>query len=100
MKTLSGAQRRHLRGLANPLNPAVMIGKQGLTASVMDAIHQALDDHELIKVRFLEFKETKKELAQQIADSAHCEEIGMVGHTALFYRTQSDPRKKKISLPE
>jgi len=100
MKTLSGAQRRYLRGLANPLKPVVVIGKNGLNAPVLGAIEEALHDHELIKIRFLEFKEEKKSMAQEIAVATHSEEVGMVGHTALFYRQQTDPRKIKIKLPE
>ncbi len=100
MKTLSGAQRRYLRGLANPLKPVVVIGKNGLNAPVLEAIEVALLDHELIKIRFLEFKEEKKSMAQEIATATHSVEVGMLGHTALFYRRQTDPRKIKIKLPE
>ena len=46
-------QRQHLKGLAQTLNPVVMIGNQGLTESVLREIAISLDAHELIKIRVL-----------------------------------------------
>ncbi|MBN1465437.1 YhbY family RNA-binding protein [candidate division KSB1 bacterium] len=99
MKKLTGAQRRHLRGLANTMKPHVAIGKNGLSQAVIAAIDEALDDFELVKIRFLEFKEQKQQLSERIKDACHCEMVGMVGHVALFYREQADPEKRSIALP-
>ena len=44
-------QRRYLKGLAHTLKPVVMIGNSGLTESVLAEIDNALEHHELIKVR-------------------------------------------------
>jgi RNA-binding protein len=49
---LTGKQRRHLRALAHPLKPVVHVGQAGLTEGVMVAIDQALETHELIKIKF------------------------------------------------
>ena len=97
---LKGSQKRYLRGLANTLKPMVFIGRNGLTDQVLDAIDQSLDSHELIKVRFHEFKEMKKELCREIAEKCQCDLAGMVGHVAIFYRQHPDPEKRKISLPQ
>lgn len=99
MSTLTGYQRRYLRGLANPLKPVILIGKSGLTGQVIDAIDAALADHELIKVRFLELKEERKQLSAEIAGKTGSELAGLIGHVALFYRRNSDPAKRKIQLP-
>ena len=99
MEKLKGSQRRFLRGLANRLKPHIHIGKNGLSDQVFSAIEEALEDHELIKVRFLEFKQEKKELSLDIEKQCRCELVGMVGHVALFYRQQTDPEKQKIKLP-
>ena len=48
---LSDSQRRHLRGLAHHLKPVVMVGQDGLKASVLAEVDAALTDHELIKVK-------------------------------------------------
>ena len=51
MGALRGSDRRHLRGLANPIKAVVQIGEAGLTEGVLAAVDRALRDHELIKVR-------------------------------------------------
>ncbi|HEY2809186.1 MAG TPA: YhbY family RNA-binding protein [Steroidobacteraceae bacterium] len=48
---LSERQRRHLRGLAHPLKPVILMGKTGLTDSLATETARALHDHELIKVK-------------------------------------------------
>ena len=98
MQELRGADRKALRGLANPLQPIIMIGRNGLNKSVLQSIDEALNDHELIKVRFQEFKENKKELCQEIAQKEHCHHVGLIGHVGIFYRPAKDPEKRKIDL--
>ena len=99
MEKMKGSQRRYLRSLANRMKPHVFIGKNGLADSVYTAIDAALDDFELIKIRFIEFKQEKKELSAEIEKECQCEMIGMVGHVALFYRQQADEEKRLITLP-
>ncbi len=99
MTTLKGSQKKYLRGLANPLKPVVFIGKEGLTPHVINAIDEALTIQELIKVRFLEFKEEKKELNRDIEKKGQCILAGMIGHVAIFYRQHPDNEKRKIQLP-
>ncbi len=99
MTELTGAQRRYLRGLANPMKPMVYIGKNGLSEEVLSAIDAALQAHELIKVKFLEFKDEKPTLTQTIAKKLACEPVGTIGHVVLFYRANQDKDKRKIMLP-
>lgn len=91
-----------MRGLAHPLKPVVFIGQKGLTTALTQAMKDALEQHELVKVKFIEFKEKKQklDLAVQIEKDAACEMVGMIGHMATFYRPQSDPKKRKINLPQ
>ncbi len=99
MDKLKGSQRRYLRSLANTMKPNIHIGKNGLTEQVFSAINAELDNHELIKVRYLDFKDQKKELNVQIEETCRCDMVGMIGHVALFYRRQDDPAKRVIKLP-
>lgn len=98
MQQLTGAQRRYLRGQGSLIRPHVFVGKNGLAEPVVKAIDEALDDHELIKVRFLDFKDEKKNLSADIEKLCGCEMVGMVGHVAVFFRRHSDPEKRRISL--
>lgn len=96
---LSGPARRHLRGLAHHLNPTVSVGKAGLTETLVDATKQALSDHELIKVRFVDHKKERREIGAELADRVCGELITIVGHVAVIFRPQDDPERQKIFLP-
>lgn len=100
MSELSGFQRRFLRGQAHGLKPLVHLGKQGLSDPAVAMIDEALSHHELIKVRFVDFKDEKKQLAARIEELLQADLVGMVGHTATFFRQQRDPDKRKIALPQ
>ena len=45
---LTGKQRRYLRSKGQQLKPVVMIGRAGISDSVMREVDTALKDHELI----------------------------------------------------
>jgi RNA-binding protein len=47
---LSEKQKKHLRRLAHPLSPLVMLGNAGLTDGVVAELERALAHHELVKV--------------------------------------------------
>jgi RNA-binding protein len=96
--SLTGADRKYLRGLAHHLKPLAQVGKTGLTPNVLAAIDEALEHHELIKVRFLDFKDQKRQLAQIVAADTNSKMIGSIGHVFMFYRQHPDPEKRKIHL--
>ncbi len=97
---LAGFQRKALRGLAHRLDPAVLVGQAGLTPAVISSIEAALDAHELIKVKFVDHKEEKRNLSAAIADQCHAHVAGMVGHVVILYREHCDPQKRRIRLPQ
>ena len=53
--TLSGSTKKYLRGLAHHLKPIIMVGKNGVTDDLINAVNEALTGSELIKIKFLEF---------------------------------------------
>ncbi|MDE2271933.1 MAG: ribosome assembly RNA-binding protein YhbY [Xanthomonadaceae bacterium] len=96
---LTSSQIRYLRGLAHPLKPVVMLGGKGVTAGVLKELDQALDDHELIKVRLSGGDRTERanELDRLIG-SSHAETVQTIGHIAVLYRRNHD--KPQIALPK
>ncbi len=98
LSTLNAAQRKQLRSLAHHLEPIVLIGKQGVTETVVGAVDDALEAHELVKIRFHEHKDAKKLLTAEIAQRTGCEVAGIIGHVAILYRQQEDPEQRSISL--
>ncbi len=101
MEKLKGFQKKYLRGLAHDKKPLVFVGQKGVSATLIKAMDEALDAHELIKLKFNEFKEKdqKKEVAEIIEKETLSEMVGMIGHMAIFYRQQKDPEKRKILIP-
>jgi RNA-binding protein len=101
MEALKGFQKKFLKGLAHQLKPVVFIGQKGLSDSLIGSIHDALNTHELIKVKFVEFKEKPQKIAMATAIEAKtgCRRVAIIGHTVIFYRQHADPDKRKIRLP-
>ncbi len=99
MEKLTGRQRRYLRGLAHGLKPVVQIGKNGLTDSVYESLGEALGHHELIKVRFVDFKDQKRQACEEIDARLGSACVATIGHVAVFYRRAAEPDERKIELP-
>jgi RNA-binding protein len=99
MEQLKGSQRKYLRSQAHHLKPLVLIGRNGISKQVLGSVDLALKDHELIKVKFGEFKEAKKEISAEIAQTTKSELIGIIGNIAIFYRQHAEPEKRKIKIP-
>ena len=86
---LLGFQRKFLRGLAHSYRAVVQVGQEGVTTAVVAAVRQALQDHELVKVRLHRPKD-KKAMAQQLATRTDAELCGLVGHQAILYRPRAE----------
>ena len=99
MENLKGSQKKYLRSLAHHLKPLVIIGAKGVTVPLLGSVDLALKDHELIKIKFGEFKEAKKEMSAEIAKATKSELVGLIGNIAIFYRPQPNPEKRKIKMP-
>ncbi len=99
---LKGFQKKYLKGLAHAYKPLVHIGQKGLSENLSAALEETLDSHELIKVKFIDFKEKeqKKELLKKIEVETLCELVGMTGHIAILFRQNRNPEKRRIIVPE
>jgi len=96
---LTGAQKSALRGIGQTLEPALKLGKSGLTREFFLELQRLLNTHELVKLRLLEKDRTvRAELCERIADEGRCLCVGAVGGTALFFRRQEDPAKQRVAI--
>jgi len=59
MQPLKSFQAKHLRALAHSLKPVVLVGQKGISPSLLGSIHEALNAHELIKIKFVDFKDRR-----------------------------------------
>jgi RNA-binding protein len=97
---LKGYQRSYLMRLSHELKPVVMVGKGGLSAGLVATTDTALEDHELIKVKFVDFKEERHEVAEQLAEATGATLVRVIGNIAVLYRHQEDPDKRWVHLPK
>ena len=78
--------RAQLRSRAQTISPVVMVGHEGITEGVVSALDAALTDHELVKVRFQDFKEMVRDLSSELAQKTKSALVSTTGFTAVFYR--------------
>jgi RNA-binding protein len=98
--SLTGAQKSYLRRLGQTLEPALKVGRSGLTPAFFAELQKLLRAHELVKLRFLGAdRDERATLCEQIADEGRCVCVGAVGHTALFYRQHPEPAERTVQLP-
>lgn len=95
---LTTKQKQFLKGLAHHLSPVVMLGGNGLTEGVLAEIENALDHHELIKVKIAGAdREMKQLIIDAIVRETKAVEMQTIGHILVLYRQSEE---KKISLPK
>jgi RNA-binding protein len=101
-ESLKGYQRKFLRAMAHAMKPVLLVGQRGVTPTVAQELAQALDRHELVKIKFIEckVKSDKQRMAEELKAAVGAHLIGMLGHTAIFFRSNPDPEKRKISPPQ
>jgi len=99
MSDLTSKQRKYLRAEAHHIDPVVLIGKNGFYEGASIAIDNALNIHELIKIKFREFKDERKKIGNQIAHELKCKIVGQVGNTIILYRYNSKLDKHSYKLP-
>lgn len=88
MDTLTNSEIRQLKARAQHLEPMFKVGKAGLSEGFIRSVGEALGLHELVKVKFLEFKEDKKTLTPQLAEKTSSRLIMRVGNVAVLYRAR------------
>lgn len=86
MVPLSNAQVRALKAQAQRMKATLKIGKEGLSPQFLAALDEALKHRELVKVKFDEFKEQKKELTPQLAEKSGSHLVTRVGNVVVLYR--------------
>ena len=95
---LSGKQRSYLTQKSQKMKPVVYIGKNGPTDSAVKAVDDALMHHELLKVKFVDMKEFKKDIATEISEKTKAELVRVIGNIAILYK--ENPDLKKYRLPD
>lgn len=82
------------------LKPIVTVGKAGSDERIVKALDEALDAHELVKVKFSDFKDAKRAIAEDLAASTSSEIVMIIGNIAILYREQEDLTLRRFHLPK
>ena len=95
---LSNAQKRYLRGLAHDLKPVVMVGAKGVGPALLAELDQALDLHELVKVRVsAEERAERDAMIEALLEPSDAVLVARIGPVAVLYRRSKD--KPLVILP-
>ena len=87
----TGAELRRLKGMAQRLDTVTRLGHGGLSPTFIAAVNHELANHELVKIKFTDFKDQKKELAAKLAEATNSHLIWIIGHVAVLYRKAAKP---------
>lgn len=95
---MTSKQRAYLRGLANPLEAIVHVGKGGMSDTIVKQADDALAARELIKGKVLETAPSSaREAAEELAAATGATVVQVIGRTFVLYRPA--PEEPKIVLP-
>lgn len=84
---LKESQKKQLRSLAHQLNPVVMVGQHGLKETTLTEVVNALEYHQLIKVKLsVGDRDLRDELIEQIIQHTNAMLIQRVGNIAVLYK--------------
>ncbi len=98
MVELSEQQKRHLRALGHRLKPVVRLGASGASEAVLRELDQALEHHELVKVKVRAGdRKTRDALVARLCQATGAALVLRIGHTALLYRPRRE--EPRILLP-
>lgn len=97
---MNSSTRNYLRRIAHNLQPAVMVGKKGVDEGVVKALDEALIAHELVKVRFQDFKDEVRPLAEELTKKVNAAVVTTVGHVAIVFRQNENPDDQIIHIPD
>ena len=68
------------------MKATLKIGKEGLSPQFLAALDAVLKHRQLVKVKFDEFKEQKKELTPELAERSRSHLVTRVGNVVVLYR--------------
>ncbi|MCR5398858.1 MAG: ribosome assembly RNA-binding protein YhbY [Lachnospiraceae bacterium] len=95
---MTSKQRAYLKGLAMNIEPVFQMGKGSVTPEYTEAIREAFNTRELVKISVLKnCMEDPKGIAEVLADRTGSQVVQVIGKKIVLYKPfKDDP---KIILP-
>ena len=90
--SLNAARKKHFRSIGHNLNPVVIVADKGLTNGVVEETLRALNDHELIKVKFnIGDREVRQQLINELVSTTDADLVQTIGKVALLFKAADKP---------
>lgn len=94
-------QRAYLKSLAMNMEPVFQCGKSSVTPEFVNAVAEALEKRELIKVSVLQnCSDDPKELGIILAERTRSQLVQVIGKKIVLYKENKDENKRRIILPK
>lgn len=98
---MTSKQRAYLKGLAMTLDPIFQIGKSSVTPELTQAVGEALEARELIKISVLKnCLDDGRSIAEVLAERTGSQVVQVIGKKIVLYKQAKDEKKRKIVLPK
>ncbi len=96
LEPLTNPQIRKFKAAAQRLEPMLKVGQAGLSDGFIRTVSETLAQHELVKIKFVNFKDQKKELAPLLAEKTASHLVMRVGNVMVLHRprpaaTETEP---------
>lgn len=96
---LNSKERAKLRSIASTIDASTIIGKEGLTETVLNQISNELYAREIVKVSVLESAEkSSKEYLHEVANAIGAEEVCSIGRKFVVFKVSNKKGIKHIDL--
>lgn len=98
---MTSKQRAYLKSIAANLDPIFQVGKGSITPEIIDALSEALEKRELIKITVLKnCADDPKDIAQIISERTRSQVVMVIGRKIVLFKQNSKKEKQKILLPK
>lgn len=95
---MTSKQRAYLKGLAMNMDAIINIGKSSLTPEMTQAVSEALEKRELIKLGVLKnCADDPKEIANTLAERTGSQVVQVIGKKIVLFKQKK--KDSKIELP-
>ena len=96
---MTSKQRAYLKSLASTLDPLFQIGKGSVTPEVIEAISEAFNNRELLKIAVLKnCMDDPRAIAEVVAERTRSQVVHVIGKKIVLYKP--DKKNPKIMLPQ
>ncbi len=96
---MTSKERAYLKGLAMNINPIFNVGKQSISPELTEAINEALEKRELIKIGVLKnCMDDPMGIANVISERTKCQIVQVIGKKIVLFRQRK--KDSRIIFPD